>query len=180
VAGIVVIVYLVLINLKNFFLRPYIMGRSVHMNEALVFIAIMIATILKGIIGALLVVPVLASVVVIGDYIRRRLAGLPAFEDDGNRRFVAPPDKVNPPRRRWTSQERRERLDNTSPALAARPDADLPRTQVPGSVDPSARLRQSGQHSDEGGPASDLPEPAAPLMAKSRSQRLPARKKTRK
>ncbi|HEY3474878.1 MAG TPA: AI-2E family transporter, partial [Anaerolineales bacterium] len=40
VAGIVIIVYLVLINLKNFFLRPYIMGRSVHMNEALVFIAI--------------------------------------------------------------------------------------------------------------------------------------------
>ena len=57
VAGIVIIVYLVLINMKNFFLRPYIMGRSVHMNEALVFIAIMIATILKGIIGALLVVP---------------------------------------------------------------------------------------------------------------------------
>jgi predicted PurR-regulated permease PerM len=45
VTGIVIIVYLVLINLKNFFLRPYIMGRSVHMNEALIFIAIMIATI---------------------------------------------------------------------------------------------------------------------------------------
>ena len=180
VAGIVVIVYLVLINLKNFFLRPYIMGRSVHMNEALVFIAIMIATILKGIIGALLVVPVLASVVVIGDYIRRRLAGLPPFEDDGSRRFVAPPDKVNPPRRRWTSQERRERLDKTSPALASRPDADLPQTQVPGSVDPSGRLRQSEQHSDRGEPASELPEPAAPLIAISRSQQLPARKKTRK
>ncbi|HET9590455.1 MAG TPA: AI-2E family transporter, partial [Anaerolineales bacterium] len=43
VTGIVIIVYLVLINLKNFFLRPYIMGRSVHMNEALVFISILIA-----------------------------------------------------------------------------------------------------------------------------------------
>src|SRR4026208_342882 len=86
VAGIVVIVYLVLINLKNFFLRPYIMGRSVHMNEALVFIAIMIATILKGIIGALLVVPLLASIVVVGDYIRRQGAGVPPFGDDGRRR----------------------------------------------------------------------------------------------
>jgi predicted PurR-regulated permease PerM len=109
VTGIVVIVYLVLINLKNFFLRPYIMGRSVHMNEALVFIAIMIATILKGILGALLVVPVLASVVVIGGYIQRRVLGMPPFEDDGSTQFVAPPE-AQAPRRKWTLKERRERL----------------------------------------------------------------------
>jgi len=151
VAGIVIIVYLVLINMKNFFLRPYIMGRSVHMNEALVFIAIMIATILKGIIGALLVVPVLASVVVIGDYIRRRVAGLPPFEDDGSRRFVAPADKVNPPRRRWTKKERREYLDKTSPAL-------------PGSAQEV--------------PASDVPEVARPLMVESSSEPFPAQPKT--
>jgi len=41
---------------ENFWLRPYIMGRSVQMNEALIFIAIMIATILEGIMGALLIV----------------------------------------------------------------------------------------------------------------------------
>jgi len=152
VAGIVVIVYLALINLKNFFLRPYIMGRSVHMNEALVFIAIMIATILKGILGALLVVPLLASVVVIGDYLRRRVAGLPPFEDDGSRRFVAPPDKVNPPRRRWTSQERREHLEKTSPAL---PDT----------------LQEL--------PASDVPEVATPLRVESQPEQFPAQPKTR-
>ncbi|HKG54348.1 MAG TPA: AI-2E family transporter, partial [Anaerolineales bacterium] len=109
VAGIVVIVYLVLINLKNFFLRPYIMGRSVHMNEALIFIAIVIATILKGILGALLVVPVLASVVVIGGYIQRRVAGLPPFEDDGTKQFAAP-GEVQVPRQKWTRKERLERL----------------------------------------------------------------------
>jgi len=124
----------------------------VHMNEALVFIAIMIATILKGIIGALLVVPVLASIVVVGDYIRRQVTGLPPFEDDGSRRFVAPPDKVNPSRRRWTNQERRERLDKTSPAL-------------PGTV--------------QDVPASDVPEPASPLMVESQSEQLPGRQKTK-
>lgn len=110
VAGIVILVYLVLINLKNFFLRPYIMGRSVHMNEALIFIAIMVATILKGILGALLVVPMLASVVVIGGYIQRRVLGLPPFADDGGQQFVTPPEEVQAPRRKWTRQERRERL----------------------------------------------------------------------
>lgn len=123
VAGIVVIVYLVLINLKNFFLRPYIMGRSVHMNEALIFLAIVIATILQGILGALLVVPVLASVVVIGGYIQRRVLGLPPFEDDGTKQFAAP-EEIQVPRRKWTRKERLERLgtmdesDSPEPASA--------------------------------------------------------------
>jgi len=123
VAGIVVIAYLVLINLKNFFLRPYIMGRSVHMNEALVFIAIVIATIIKGILGALLVVPVLASVVVIGEYIQRRVLGLTPFKEDGKRQFVAP-EETQVPRRKRSKKERRERLgsldesDSPEPASA--------------------------------------------------------------
>jgi len=91
VAGITLGTYLVLINLKNFWLRPYVMGRSVHMNEGLVFIAIMAATILEGIMGALLIVPVLATVAVIGEYIRRRVMGLPAFGDE--MQFVKPVKK---------------------------------------------------------------------------------------
>ncbi|HSB03316.1 MAG TPA: AI-2E family transporter, partial [Anaerolineales bacterium] len=139
VAGIVVIVYLFLINLKNFFLRPYIMGRSVHMNEALVFIAIMVATILKGILGALLVVPVLASVVVIGAYIQRRVLGLPPFADDGSQQFVTPPEEVQPPRRKWTSRERRERL-----AKGNLPDSPQPAATLMGES-PSDELPAQGK-----------------------------------
>jgi predicted PurR-regulated permease PerM len=124
VAGIVIIVYLVLINLKNFFLRPYIMGRSVHMNEALVFIAIIIATILQGILGALLVVPVLATVVVIGGYIQRRVVGLPPFEDDGTLQFAAPVE-YQAPRRKWSRKERRERLGRETDLETLEPDAVL-------------------------------------------------------
>jgi hypothetical protein len=113
----VLIVYLVLINLKNFFLRPYIMGRSVHMNEALIFIAIIIATILKGILGALLVVPLLASVVVIGGYVQRRVLGLPPFEDDGSTQFTAPAES-QAPRRRWSRKERLARLGRAAEAEA--------------------------------------------------------------
>ncbi len=82
VSGIVVATYLVLINLKNFFLRPIIMGRSLRMNEALIFIAILSATILEGIMGALLVVPVMASTAVIIEYLRRRVLGQPPFAED--------------------------------------------------------------------------------------------------
>jgi len=99
VAGILIVVYLILINLKNFFLRPIIMGRSVHMNEGLILIVIIVATIMEGILGALLVVPVLASVIIIAGYLQRKVLGLPAFEDDGDTQFMAPPEKVHPPRR---------------------------------------------------------------------------------
>ncbi|RJP49408.1 MAG: AI-2E family transporter [Anaerolineaceae bacterium] len=109
VAGIAGLTYLVLINLKNFFLRPMIMGRSLRMNEALIFISIMIATILGGIMGALLVVPVLASVVVITTYLHRRMLGLTPFTDEGRKRFVTPPERIKSRgRQKFSTQEKRK------------------------------------------------------------------------
>jgi predicted PurR-regulated permease PerM len=108
VAGITGITYLVLINLKNFFVRPIIMGRSLHMNEALIFIAIMIATILEGIMGALLIVPLLASVMVIMEYLRRRILGIEPFADDGEKQFVPPVEKIKT--KRQLKLEANERL----------------------------------------------------------------------
>ncbi len=107
VAVIVFLVYLVLINLKNFLLRPYIMGRSLHMNEALIFIAIMIATILEGIMGALLVVPVMASVIVIYRYLQRRILGLPPFEENDTKQFGAPAQKTIPRARASISEKKK-------------------------------------------------------------------------
>lgn len=85
-------VYLVLINIKNFFVRPIVMGKSVNMNEGLVFVAIITATILWGILGALLVVPVLASLVIIAEYLRRRISGLPPIWIDDGMPFVSVTD----------------------------------------------------------------------------------------
>ena len=76
---IVLAVYLFLISIKNFWVRPVIMGRSVQMHEALVLVSILLATVLWGILGALIIVPVLASLVVIIDYLRRRILGMPPF-----------------------------------------------------------------------------------------------------
>jgi predicted PurR-regulated permease PerM len=101
VAGIVVVTYLILIGLKNFFLRPLVMGRSVHINEALVFIIIMVATILEGILGALLIVPLYASTVVVLGYAQRKILGEPPFDDDGRNQFVMPEEMVNSSGIKW-------------------------------------------------------------------------------
>lgn len=66
-------IYTLLINVKNIWLRPRIMGRSVNMHEGLVFVAIISAVIFQGILGALIIVPVLASAVVVGRYLRHRM-----------------------------------------------------------------------------------------------------------
>jgi predicted PurR-regulated permease PerM len=74
-------VYLVLNNFKTIYLQPRILGKSVFLHEGVVFIAIIAAIVLQGILGVLIVVPVLASGMVLGRYIRRRLLGLNPFED---------------------------------------------------------------------------------------------------
>ena len=77
-------IYLLLVNIKNIWLRPRIYGHSVHMHDGLVFIAIMTAVVLQGILGALIVVPVLATLGLIGRYLYRALLGFPLWEDGTN------------------------------------------------------------------------------------------------
>ena len=49
------------------------------MHEALVLISILLATVLWGLLGALIIVPLLASLVIIIDYLRRRILGMSPF-----------------------------------------------------------------------------------------------------
>ena len=49
------------------------------MHESLILISILLVTVIWGILGALIFVPVLASLAVIVDYLRRRVLGMPPF-----------------------------------------------------------------------------------------------------
>jgi predicted PurR-regulated permease PerM len=75
-------VYLILNNFKTIWLQPRILGQSVFLHEGVVFVAIIAAIVLQGVLGVLIVVPLLATLVVLGRYIRRRLLGLHPFEDE--------------------------------------------------------------------------------------------------
>jgi len=74
-------VYMVLINIKNIWLRPRIFSRGVHMHEGIVFVAIMVAVLIQGILGALIIVPLLASIFIVGNYTYRRIQKLPPWPD---------------------------------------------------------------------------------------------------
>jgi predicted PurR-regulated permease PerM len=80
-AALTLVVYFVLNNIKTIWLQPRILGQSVLLHEGLVFVAIIAAVMMWGMLGVLVVVPTLASMIVIGRYIRAKLLGLPPFPD---------------------------------------------------------------------------------------------------
>jgi predicted PurR-regulated permease PerM len=69
--------YLLLNNIKTIWLQPRILGHSVRMHEGIVFVAIIISIMLGGVLAVLVVVPLLATVSVVGRYVRRRLISEP-------------------------------------------------------------------------------------------------------
>jgi predicted PurR-regulated permease PerM len=87
-------VYLLLNNFKTIWLQPRILGHSVFLHEGVVFVAIIAAIVLQGVIGVLIIVPLLATFVVLGRYIRRRLLGMSPFDDEEPTPLVPQPDPV--------------------------------------------------------------------------------------
>jgi predicted PurR-regulated permease PerM len=81
--------YLLINTFKTVYLQPRILGQSVFLHEGLVFIAIVAAVVLQGVLGVLIVVPLLATIAVVGKYIRCRLLGLHPFDDEEP---ASPPD----------------------------------------------------------------------------------------
>lgn len=74
-------IYLLINNFKNIYLQPRILGKSVFLHEGVVFVALIAALMTQGVLGVLVVVPTLASLMVLGRYTRHRLLGLEPFED---------------------------------------------------------------------------------------------------
>ena len=80
--GVLVIgLYLVLNYIKTIWIQPRVLGYNVHMHEGLVFVAIVVAILIQGVLLVLIIVPVLASVMVIGRYLRHRILGQQPFNE---------------------------------------------------------------------------------------------------
>lgn len=80
-AILIISIYVVVMQIKSFWIRPVVMGRFMHMNTGLVFVAIIGAALLSGILAALIILPVIASIFLIGHYIRCRLLNIPPWPD---------------------------------------------------------------------------------------------------
>lgn len=80
-AVLVFLVYAFLITIKNLWVRPRLFGRSVHMHEGIVFLSIMLAVLVQGILGAIVIIPIIASLRIVGRYMLDKTYGQPTILD---------------------------------------------------------------------------------------------------
>jgi predicted PurR-regulated permease PerM len=74
-------VYTLIQQIDNLWLRPQLLGRSLHLHPGVVFVGLVGALIVSGFLGALLVVPLLGTAKVTGRYLHRKLLGKPGWAD---------------------------------------------------------------------------------------------------
>ncbi|GMQ77977.1 MAG: AI-2E family transporter [Anaerolineae bacterium] len=75
-AVLVAVIFAIVAQIKSIWLRPQVMGRFLRMNTGLVFFAILAGALLQGILGALIVLPILATARVLGRYVRAKLLNI--------------------------------------------------------------------------------------------------------
>lgn len=72
-ALLVAVIFLVIQQIENIWLRPHIMGQSLRMHPAVVFVGVVGALALSGVLAALVVIPLMATVGVLGRYIYEKI-----------------------------------------------------------------------------------------------------------
>ena len=74
-----VLVYTAAQQVDNLWLHPQLLGKQLRLHPGLVFVGLTGALALSGVLGAIIVVPCMATVKVVGRYVRHKLLGLPPW-----------------------------------------------------------------------------------------------------
>lgn len=94
-AVIVVAIFLVIQQVENIWWRPQIMGQTLRIHPGLIFVGVIGALALSGILGALVIIPLMASLGVLGRYIQAKLRDEPPWQED----IIQPMEKPVTPKR---------------------------------------------------------------------------------
>lgn len=71
-----VLVYTAIQQVDNLWLRPQLLGRSLKLHPGVVFVGLIAALALSGVLGAIIIVPIMATFKIVGRYAHARLLGL--------------------------------------------------------------------------------------------------------
>ncbi len=77
-----IIVYTLIQQVDNLWLRPQMLGNQLSLHPGVVFISLIGALALGGVLAAIVVVPLIASIKVIGHYTRMKLLGMPPWPEE--------------------------------------------------------------------------------------------------
>lgn len=81
-AAIVVMIFIVIQQIENIWWRPQIMGQTLRLHPGLVFVGVIGALTISGILGALVIIPLMATIGVLGKYIKAKLRDETPWQDD--------------------------------------------------------------------------------------------------
>jgi predicted PurR-regulated permease PerM len=81
-ALLVAVIYLVVRQIQASWLRPYFMGRFLHLNTGLIFVAIVGAIVVANLFVALIILPLIGTAGVLGHYVRSRLLNEDPWPED--------------------------------------------------------------------------------------------------
>ena len=90
-----VLVYTAAQQVDNLWLRPQLMGHRLQLHPGLVFAGLTGALVVSGVLGALLIVPFMASIKVLGHYIYCQLFDLPPWDEPDDSAAEVPPSSDN-------------------------------------------------------------------------------------
>jgi len=77
--GLLLLVYTAIQQIDNLWLRPQFMGRQLRLHPGIVFVSLIGALVLSGFLGALIVVPLIATLKAVGRYVHCKLLGIPPW-----------------------------------------------------------------------------------------------------
>lgn len=83
--GLILLLYLIYVAVQqvdNLWLRPQLMSRQFRPHPGLVFVGLIGALALSGVLAAIIVVPCMATVKVVGGYVHRKLLGFPPWPQE--------------------------------------------------------------------------------------------------
>lgn len=80
--ALIVLLYTAIQQLDNLWIRPHILGKQMRLHPGIVFAGLIGALMASGLLGVLLIVPLLATAKVVGSYVHRKLLRVPPWPDD--------------------------------------------------------------------------------------------------
>lgn len=80
-AILVAAIYLIVTQVRIIWLQPRVMGGYLRLNTGLIFVALVGAILIQGTLAAFFIVPLLATLALLGQYVRAKLLKLPPFPE---------------------------------------------------------------------------------------------------
>ena len=90
----VVAIFAFIQGVESVWIRPLIFGHSMRLHPAIVFVAIVGALALAGVVVALIIIPIISSLEILGNYIFRRILGQNPWEEVTILNPVAPGEQT--------------------------------------------------------------------------------------